>query len=109
MKRSFIILLLLIILSEVSAQYFLQKHATSPTQSHNLVLGITLYALIGFLYFKLLRTGNQSLTLTNTLWNLGSTILLAFVGYFFFQQFLNKTQLVGIILVLIGTFLLSGK
>ena len=109
MNRSVIFLLLLIILSEASAQYFLQKHATSPTQTQNLALGMTLYARIGYLYFKLLRSGKQSLTLANTLWNIGSTILIALVGYFFFQQILNKTQLLGIILVLVGTILLSGK
>jgi multidrug transporter EmrE-like cation transporter len=109
MDRTILFLLILIILSETSAQFFLQKHADSPAQIQNLVLGMSLYAIIGYLYFKLLRSGKQSLTLANTLWNIGSTILIAFVGYFFFKQVLNRTQFLGIILVLVGTILLSLK
>lgn len=109
MNRTIIFLLLLIILSEASAQFFLQKHANSPTQSQNLIFGMTLYALIGYLYFRLLSSGKQSLTLANTLWNVGSTILISLVGYFFFKQILNRTQLFGIVLVLVGTILLSRK
>jgi len=109
MDKTIVFLLILIILSEASAQFFLQKHANSPTHIQNLLFGMTLYTLIGYLYFKLLRLGKQGLTLANTLWNIGSTILISVVGYFFFKQVLNKTQVLGIILILIGTFLLSLK
>ena len=99
-----IVLLLLIIATETAAQFFLQKQIKS-NQNIFLIIGILLYAVVGFIYYNILNNGKK-LAIANSLWNAGTEITVALLGLIIFGQKLSKGQICGIVLILIGINLL---
>jgi len=104
MDLTFIALLVGIIISETSAQYFLQQRVNSDNNLY-LVLGIIFYALVAGLYYGILQRG-QKLAIANSLWNAGTEITVALLGLFIFKQSLSIKQLIGIVFTILGINLL---
>ena len=47
----------------------------------------------------------KKLAIANTLWNAGSEISVAILGFLFFNQTLNLEQIIGIIIILFAMYL----
>ena len=99
------ILLLVVILAETAAQYFLEKMADKKSKLY-LMIGLALYIVVGFTYYKMLVAGSK-LAVANALWNAGTSVLVAVVGYLFFKQKLTKEQILGLGLVIAGVYLIG--
>ena len=92
---------------EVVAQYFLEKHAKTGTSiSILLILGIIFYMLVAYVYAILLQHEDY-VSLANTYWNIGSTILVTLMGILYFKEKLTLKQTTGIILIILATVLLA--
>ncbi len=103
MDQKIVILLISIIAVESFAQWCLQK--TLKKKDHTfLILGIFLYSVVGIIYYHMLKQGKK-LAIANTLWNAGSEVAIAILGFLFFKQDLSKKQMLGITLVLIAIHL----
>ena len=92
--------------AESAAQYFLQK-AADKRGGANLAAGAATYAVVGVIYYMLLRTGT-GLAMANSIWNAGTEISIAVVGWAFFQQRLSMKQVIGVVIALIGIQLLAS-
>ena len=95
-----IVKLILLIITETSAQYFIEKYKKDTYNLH-LFLGMCLYSLVGFLYLLLLNEG-EKLAIANSLWNAGTGISVAIMGYFLFHQKITNKQIFGMIITIIG-------
>ncbi len=107
MDLKLILLLLIIIATETGAQFFLQK-MTKTNKNIFLMIGILLYAAVGGIYYIILNRGKK-LAITNSLWNAGTEISIALLGFFYFNQKLSQGQILGIVLILVGINLLNLK
>lgn len=105
LSRAWMIVLGLIA-AESGAQYFLQKAVKAPRGIH-LAAGAALYVLVALLYFYLLRTGDP-MALANSVWNAGTEVSIALVGWFFFKQKLGARQFAGIAIIMLGMHLLGA-
>lgn len=101
-----IILLLLAIVSiEMVGQFYLQKHALFNKYIHNLFAGIVMYSIVALLYYELLSR-KIPMGVANGLWNSLANISAPIVGFYFFNQVMNMRQIIGLVVVIIGTLLL---
>jgi len=100
MNRATIGNLGLVIGFETLAQYYLQKKVSTKA-SVDLYLSMAAYAMVPYFYFKLLESG-MALGTTDALFNAGSQLAIATMGYFVFQQSLSRRQLMGIGLIMLG-------
>ena len=105
MDIKLIIILIAIIAAETVAQYFLQKHVNLNNKLF-FVLGVILYAAVGAGYSILLRHGKK-LAIANSLFNAGSEITVALLGFILFGQKLSYKQIIGVVLTLVGVNLLG--
>ncbi len=104
MDTNFIYLILFIIIIEGVAQYFLQKHVDLK-ELHYLIIGLLLYSVVAYVYYHILRQGQQIVVAT-TLWAVGSMIVGAFTGLFLFNQKITVRMLFGLTFVFIGAYLM---
>ena len=96
-----------LILAESAAQYFLQRAVKGPTRL-NLVAGVILYAVVAVVYYVLLRSGDP-MALANSVWNAGTEVSIALVGWAFFSQGLTRTQVAGLAVTIAGIQMLGSK
>lgn len=106
-KLAIIVSLLIII--ETSAQTACE-HAASIVKNTKLnekylsiFGGIFLYAVVGYIYYIAL-TSRVSLAIVNIIWQTLTIILVTLVSVFLFKQPISKKEIVGIIIVIIGSF-----
>ncbi len=95
-----------LIAAESGAQYFLQRAVKGARGTH-LVAGSALYVLVAMLYYRLLATGDPMAT-ANSVWNAGTEVSIALVGWFFFKQKLGRRQIAGILVTMFGIHLLGA-
>ena len=93
-----------LIISETAAQAFLQLYVKKSGKMHYL-LGVMGYALVGALYYFLLKTGDP-LAVANSYFNAGSAVGVTLLGWLYFKQDLTAKQILGVIITLFGTTLL---
>lgn len=105
MDYKLIFIFIFIILAETGAQFFLQKQITSD-KNHFLILGVILYSIVGLGYYGILTYGKK-LAIANSLFNAGSEIMVALLGFAIFGQKLSYTQILGLILVIVGINMLA--
>lgn len=103
---SLTVLIISIILVEIISQYLLEKSITGDNTL--LYLGMLFYALVGYIYYLILKSG-EKLAIANSIWNASSTIGVAIVGYFIFKQKLSFIQVMGLLLTLVGVYLISDS
>ena len=102
MDLHLILLLAIIIATETAAQFFLQKNSESKDKTIGYLLaGIGMYALVGYIY-SLILSGGFKLALANSVWNAGSELTVAVVGWLMFNQKLTTKQLFGIVVTIVG-------
>lgn len=104
-KKDGAILLLLVIAAETAAQYFLEKTADNKRKFF-LMIGLALYIVVGYVYYLMLIRG-EKLAIANALWNAGTSIAVAVIGYVFFAQKLSKEQMLGLGLIIAGVWLMG--
>ena len=103
MNKNIVVLLISIISVESLAQWFLQKKINKKNDIY-LVGGVVLYGLVGIIYYWLLKHGKK-MAVANTLWNAGTEISVAVLGFLFFKQSLTVEQIIGIVLILFSMYL----
>ena len=106
LKLTFI--LLIIISFETLAQYFLQEGVNSDTNKNtkiNVCIGVIFYALVGITYYFILLQ-HKKIAIANSLWNAGTGISITVLGLLVFKQRASIQQLMGIVIIIIGTTLL---
>ena len=79
----------------------MQKTVKSSSQIY-LILGMTFYAIVGFIYHLLLKAG-EKLAIANTLWNAGNGITAPILGYLIFKQALTKKDLFCMFIIMVGS------
>jgi multidrug transporter EmrE-like cation transporter len=95
-----------IVLLESIAWYYLKKYTVSNEVS-DLLLGTVSYSLIAFLIAKILYLGSVNLGVANAYWNVLSTICIALIGVFFYNETYSLSACMGMVLALGGIYLLS--
>jgi multidrug transporter EmrE-like cation transporter len=95
-----------LIVAETGAQYFLQRAVKSSRNAH-LVAGSTLYVLVALIYYYLLSTGDP-MAVANSVWNAGTEVSIALIGWFFFKQKLGTRQILGIAVTMFGIHMLGA-
>jgi multidrug transporter EmrE-like cation transporter len=97
------LLTLLIVFAEGCAQYCLKKFSKN-NEVLWFLLGAFIYGIIA--YLLVLSFGFEKLAIVNIMWGAFSAIILTFMAYYFYDETLSWTQIVGIGIIFIGTVLL---
>ena len=92
---------------EIVAQFLLKKGSQSKNNINIYLFTGLIFILVAYiiLYF-VMRTGKH-ISVIHAIHHTSIAIFIAFGSYILFKQNLNKKQLGGLILVIIGTFILS--
>ena len=69
-----------------------------------IILAMLVYSLQPILFSQVLKTEHYGIGETNIRWNIISSIIVAMFGVAYFNEYLNKIQIIGIIL---GVFALA--
>ncbi len=98
-------LVILLIITETLAQTFCERGASMIKNKKYLFIfgGIILYGLVGFLYYLALES-RVSLAIVNIIWQTMTIIIVTLVSVFYFKQPISKKEIIGIIIVIIGSF-----
>lgn len=102
------IIVLSTIISETLAQFFLEKSVSlsqSPTQDTFIVMGLITYAIVGGLFRQLLIYVPKWAVAVG-IWNAGTTICVAAISYFIFNQTLNNKEIIALIMAIAATLLM---
>lgn len=101
-----IALLTTTIIAETAAQACLERGTKGKQKYMFLIVGLCLYVVVGIVYYFVLKGGTK-MAIANALWNGGTSILVAIVGYTLFNQSLNTKEIVGLVLLIIGVYLVG--
>jgi drug/metabolite transporter (DMT)-like permease len=98
-------LLILLIITETLAQTSCERGASMIKNKKYLFVfgGVILYGLVGFLYYLALES-RVSLAIVNIIWQTMTIIIVTLVSVFYFKQPISKKEIIGIIIVIIGSF-----
>ena len=99
----FYVYLFLITLFSISSQYLFKKIQKKEIHYNYLIIGVLMYALLGYVIYKLLHYGN--ILILNIIWHLIYFILLFLMGYFIFQEKINFQKMVALIFGCISLFI----
>ncbi len=104
MNRTIAILLAAIVGCETYAQTLIEKGLKNKEY---LIFGLILYVIVGIIYYLMLKNGSK-MAIANALWNAGTTVGVALVGWIAFGQKLQwPFEVSGLVLVVIGVFLMG--
>ena len=98
-------LVILLIITETLAQTTCE-HAASMIKNKKYLFifgGVILYGLVGFLYYLALES-RISLAIVNIIWQTMTIIIVTLVSVFYFKQPISRKEIIGIIIVIIGSF-----
>ena len=97
-------LLAAIVGSETLAQAMIEK---GLKRKRDLFIGLALYVLVGTIYYFMLKNGSK-MAIANALWNAGTSVGVAIVGWVMFGQKLQwPFEISGLALIVIGVFLMG--
>ena len=105
MNIRFFLILMTLIFTETVALYFIEKTVKTKTTAY-FFLGIFIYVFVPILYYFLLKNGYK-VGLANVLFNAGTNITVLLVGYLFYEQKITSLQAIGILVSLLGLWLLK--
>ena len=74
-----------------------------------IILAMLVYSLQPILFSQILKTGHYGIGETNIRWNIMSSIIVAIFGVAYFKEYLNKIQIIGIILGVFALGLIDYK
>ena len=95
-------IIIALVAAESFAQLFLETATLKSKKDINLVLGIILYLIVGYLYYIAL-TSNVPLAIVNIIWQTATIIIITLISIFYFKQKISKKEIIGIIILLIGS------
>jgi multidrug transporter EmrE-like cation transporter len=95
---------LIIVIIECFAQICLKKYSNEKS-IHLLLIGAFIYAIIA--YLLVLSFSFEKMAIINVLWGGISAIFLTLMAYYLYNEKINSYQLLGIIIVLIGTTIIK--
>jgi drug/metabolite transporter (DMT)-like permease len=95
-------IIIALVTAESFAQLFLEKATLKSKKNYYLIYGILLYILVGYLYYIAL-TSKVSLAITNIIWQTATIIIITLISIFYFKQKLTKREIIGIVILLIGS------
>jgi len=98
-------LVILLIITETLAQTSCEQAASMIKNKKYLFIfgGIILYGFVGFLYYLILES-KVSLAIANIIWQTMTIIIVTLISVFYFKQPISKKEIMGIIIVIIGSF-----
>lgn len=94
---------ILIVFVEGCAQYCLKNYSKTKT-FYWFLLGALIYGLIA--YLLVMSFEFEKLAIVNIMWGAFSALVLTLMAYYFYDETLSWKQILGIIVILIGTVLL---
>lgn len=94
-----------IILTETASQFCVKQYYDNQNKWPLFLIAWLLYALVLFFLYKSYSYTNFALT--NALWDSGTIIAMALVGYFYYKDKFNTGEIVGMTLVITGAILLG--
>jgi multidrug transporter EmrE-like cation transporter len=98
-----LLFVLAIVVIECAAQYCLKKYAKCEGYQW-FVLGVAIYSVVAFLL--VLCFDYEKMAIVNIMWGSLSALILTFMAYYFYGEKLTWQQILGIIVILIGTWLI---
>ena len=102
MKLQPILLFLGIILFEFIALLFIKKSQVNPQRVFlTMSIAIVCYAAVAICLYNLIKY-NESVYVSNSIWNIASTMYGLFIGLVLFQEKVTPSQWFGLILGSIG-------
>jgi multidrug transporter EmrE-like cation transporter len=104
MKSQAIGYILLLIIVEILAWYFLKKQHIEENDTY-IFLFFLLFSLIPWILIQLVRL--EGIAITNVYWNIASTMLVILLGYFVFKEKINSVQYIGVGLGILSITLLT--
>ena len=93
MKSQAIGYILLLIIVEILAWYFLKKQHIEENDTY-MFLFFFFFALIPLILIQLVKL--EGIAITNVYWNIASTMLVILLGYFVFKEKINSVQYIGV-------------
>lgn len=100
-----LIFVLCIILFECCAQYCLKKYS----KCNSMLWFLLGYALYGFILILLVISFRyEKIALVNIMWGSISACLLSLSAYYFYGEELTWMQIAGILVILIGTWMIHS-
>ena len=93
MKNQAIGYILLLIIVEILAWYFLKKQHIEENDTY-MFLFFFFFALIPWILIQLVKL--EGIAITNVYWNIASTMLVILLGYFVFKEKINSVQYIGV-------------
>ncbi len=105
-KIILICILLFIVASETTAQYCIKKCKTTH-QWYFLLLAVLMYAFVCIGLYK--AYDYKTMGMANLMWSCMSIITIALVGIIYFHEKITFYDLLGVVFVFIGMFLIYMK
>ena len=101
-----ILLVVIIVCIENTSQYFL-KHYAMDKKIHFFIYGVLLYAVIA--YILTLTFKYEKMVIINILWGGISALLLTAMAYVLFDERLSMREIIGILVIFAGIFIINWK
>ena len=98
-----------LVFAEIFAEISLSKSVKTNKPKLWFTIGLFLYILVAFLFWFCLKLKNGKLSVLNTIWQAANIVIVAILGFFIFKEKLNIFQILGIILVVIGSIMVGMK
>lgn len=98
-----VMFVLVIVIVENMAQFCLKEYQKCNALYWYL-MGVVLYGAIAFLL--VLSFKYEKMAIVNIMWGGLSALILTLVAYYFYGEELSKLQILGIVIILIGTAML---
>ena len=105
-KVILIVVLLFIVISESTAQYCIKKCKTTH-KMYFLLLAILMYGLVCLGLYK--AYDYKTMGIANLMWSCLSIVSIALVGIIYFHEKITFYDLLGVVFVFIGFFLIYMK
>lgn len=104
MNGTIAVLLTAIVGIETLAQAMIEN---GLKHKRDLFIGLVLYVIVGTIYYFMLRNGSK-MAIANALWNAGTSVGVALVGWIMFGQKLQwPFEISGLALIVVGVFLMG--
>lgn len=101
-----LLLVVIIVCLENASQYFL-KYYTTDKKVHFFIYGVILYAFVA--YVLTLTFKYEKMVIVNILWGGISALLLTAMAYVLFDEKLTAREIIGILVIFAGIFIINWK
>ena len=74
-----------------------------------IILAMLIYSLQPLLFYNVMKQGKYGIGITNILWNIISSIIVLLFGISYFNEKINKIQIIGIVFGILSLYLIDYK